>query len=88
MAGLLEEAGLGDFVAERLKLPAQSPDLSEWRALVSQIKSPKPALRIAIVGKYVGLKDSYKSLTEALIHGVVTLYEKVKAEKFKDLVKE
>jgi CTP synthase len=65
---LLEEAGLDEFVVERLGLEADAPDLSEWRALVAEIKRPKPALPIAIVGKYVQLQDAYLSVREALHH--------------------
>jgi CTP synthase len=68
---LLEEASLGDFVVERLKLSSQPSDLSEWRELVSEIKSPKPSLRVAIVGKYIELHDAYISVREALYHAAV-----------------
>jgi CTP synthase len=68
---LLEEAGLGDFVVERLELPTHPPDLSEWRALVSEIKRPKPSLRVAIVGKYIKLHDAYISVREALHHAAI-----------------
>ncbi|MGQ9502732.1 MAG: CTP synthase [Anaerolineae bacterium] len=63
---LLEEVGLGEYVVERLNLPHRPPDLTEWRQLVEQIKRPKPALRIAMVGKYVALHDAYLSVCEAL----------------------
>jgi len=68
---LLEEAGLGDFVVERLKLPAHPPDLAEWRALVAEIKRPKPSVRVAIVGKYIELHDAYTSVREALHHAAI-----------------
>ncbi|GAB4548406.1 MAG: CTP synthase [Anaerolineae bacterium] len=68
---LLEESGLGDFVVERLDLPRQPPDLSEWRTLVAHIKQPKPSLRVAIVGKYIELHDAYISVREALHHAAV-----------------
>jgi CTP synthase len=68
---LLEETGLGDFVVERLNLPPQPSDLSEWRTLVAQIKNPKPSLRVAIVGKYIELHDAYISVREALYHAAV-----------------
>jgi CTP synthase len=68
---LLEEAGLGDFVVERLQLSSQPPNLSEWHSLVTEIKRPKPALRIAIVGKYIELHDAYISVREALYHAAV-----------------
>jgi CTP synthase len=68
---LVEDAGLGDFVVERLELDVGPPDLSEWRALVAEIKRPKPTLRIALVGKYVQLQDAYLSVREALYHAGV-----------------
>jgi len=68
---LLEQAGLGEFVVERLNLPPHPPDLSEWRTLVAQIKKTKPSLRIAIVGKYIELHDAYISVREALYHAAV-----------------
>src|SRR5262249_36294106 len=46
-----------------------SPNLSRWRRIVSTLKNPKDTVRIAMVGKYVELTDSYKSLNEALVHG-------------------
>jgi CTP synthase len=68
---LVQDAGLGDFVVERLELDVSAPDLSEWRALVSEIKRPKPSLSIALVGKYVQLQDAYLSVREALYHAGV-----------------
>ena len=68
---ILEDAGLGDFVAERLGLGADSRDLSEWRELVARIHASKPSLPIAIVGKYVELHDAYISVREALYHAAL-----------------
>lgn len=65
---ILEDAGLGDFVVDRLELDVGPPDLDEWRDLVARIRTPKPALPIAIVGKYVELHDAYISVREALYH--------------------
>jgi CTP synthase len=65
---ILEEAGLGDLMIEMLRLPPGGGDLSEWRALVERIKSPKEPLPIALVGKYVELRDAYISVREALRH--------------------
>ncbi len=70
---LLEEAGLGEFLVERLALEASPPDLTEWEAMVERIKRPKPALPIAIVGKYVTLQDAYISVREALYHAGIAL---------------
>jgi len=61
---------LDDLVLAKLHLSAPKPDLTEWRELVDRISSPrKGRIRIAVVGKYVALVDSYKSVQEALIHG-------------------
>ncbi|MFQ5612867.1 MAG: CTP synthase [Anaerolineae bacterium] len=68
---VLEENGLGDFVLERLGLPDRGQDLSEWRQLVLEIKRPKPVVKVAVVGKYVELKDAYISVYEALHHAAV-----------------
>lgn len=68
---VLEEAGLGNYVVERLGLPNVTPDLADWEQLVEQIKAPKRGLPIALVGKYVELKDAYLSVVEALRHAGV-----------------
>ncbi len=66
---ILEEAGLGQFLVERLGLDhAQAPDLTEWRAVVEEIRRPKPSVRIGLVGKYTELHDAYLSVREALHH--------------------
>ncbi len=65
----LNEEGLPRQICGKLKLPCGDPDLGIWKDIVRKIKEPKHEVTIAIVGKYVGLKDSYKSLTEALTHG-------------------
>ena len=64
----LEEAGLGDLIVGRLGLPARSMDLADWRAMLERMDAPKEPLPIAIVGKYVALRDSYISVREALRH--------------------
>jgi CTP synthase len=68
---ILEEAGLGRFIVERMGLPTTPPDLAEWRALVERIKRPKPAITIGVVGKYIGLRDAYFSVKEALQHAAL-----------------
>ena len=68
---ILEEAGLGEFIVEKLGLPARESDLSEWRDLVERMNEPKEAVSIAIVGKYVKLQDSYLSVREALRHAAL-----------------
>jgi CTP synthase len=65
---LLEDAGLGDFVIERMRMPARDRDLAEWRELVEKLTHPSGRLSIAVVGKYVELHDAYLSVKESLIH--------------------
>jgi CTP synthase len=66
----LKRQKLDDFVVERLGLKTPVPDLSEWRGMVERIRSPSGGpVRIAVVGKYTELVDSYKSIQQALIHG-------------------
>ncbi|CAN5719575.1 CTP synthase [soil metagenome] len=66
----LHEQHLDDLVVARLGLDAPKPNLDKWRSLVKRIKQPQNGrIRIAVVGKYVALIDSYKSVQEALIHG-------------------
>jgi CTP synthase len=66
---MLHAEGLDDIVVEKLQLEAPKADLSEWQAVVAAIKHPESELTIAMVGKYVDLTESYKSLSEALTHG-------------------
>ncbi|MBA7684063.1 CTP synthase [subsurface metagenome] len=68
---ILEEAGLGQLIVEMLDLPSRGQDLSEWHQLVERMKEPKESISIAIVGKYVELRDSYISVREALRHAAV-----------------
>ncbi|MDP2727197.1 MAG: CTP synthase, partial [Dehalococcoidia bacterium] len=68
---LLESAGLGDLIVDRLNLPVGQRDMEEWYALVEKIKEPRQKLPIAIVGKYVGLQDAYYSVREALHHAAL-----------------
>jgi len=65
---ILEEAGLGPYVASRLGLHGEPADLSEWREMVGRIKAPKARLDVAVVGKYVQLLDAYISVRESLMH--------------------
>lgn len=66
---VLHHEGLDYFIGKRLNLNLHEPDLTLWEDIVRKIKEPKHEVTIAIVGKYTGLKDSYKSLIEALTHG-------------------
>jgi len=65
---ILEEAGLGEFLVNELRLKRQEPQMQEWNALVEKIKSPRPEITIGLVGKYVELHDAYMSVAESLNH--------------------
>ena len=65
----LHEEGLDDRVAELLNIWSRAPRLDKWEKIVKAIKEPSREVRIAVVGKYVDLIESYKSLNEALVHG-------------------
>lgn len=68
---ILEDAGLGNFIVEQMRLDAEPPDLDEWRRLVDRIQASKSSLPVAIVGKYVELHDAYISVREALDHAAL-----------------
>ena len=63
------EQGLDERVMQRLELEGKTPDLSRWRAMVNRVIAPRDRVRIAVVGKYTELVDSYKSIQESLVHG-------------------
>lgn len=65
----LHKEGLDDKIAELLNIWSRAPSLEKWEKLVEKIQHPKDEVHIAIVGKYVDLADSYKSLHQALLHG-------------------
>jgi len=66
---LFHEEGLDEKVVQLLNIWTRAPLLEKWEEVLRAIKNPRGVVDIAIVGKYVHLKDSYKSLNEALIHG-------------------
>ncbi len=84
---MLESAGMGDYLVETLRLEqAQPADLGEWQELVARIATKKPAVRVALVGKYVELHDAYLSVVESLrhagwAHGVDVEVEWINSEK-------
>jgi len=65
----LHHEGLDDRIIEKLHMWTRAPNLRKWQKIVRVLKTPKETVRIAIVGKYMSLKESYKSLMESLIHG-------------------
>ena len=65
---MLHGQGIDDAICEQLQLNIRQADLTEWRKIVYAIEHPKHTVHIAMVGKYVDLTESYKSLSEALKH--------------------
>ena len=66
------EEGLDRIILDMMELPAREKDLAEWEELVHRVKNPTGEVTIAVVGKYVSLREAYKSLNEALTHGAVS----------------
>ena len=66
---VLHQEGLDDRIVERLQMWTGAPNLRKWQKTVHILKTANESVRIAVVGKYMELKESYKSLLEALVHG-------------------
>lgn len=75
---VLEDAGLGDYLVKALGLDCPEPDLSAWRTMIEQMRSPHESVRIGIVGKYVELHDAYMSVREALFHAASSINRELK----------
>jgi CTP synthase len=76
----LNREGLDDKLAEILNIWTRGPTLERWQRIVDKVTSPKNEVHIAVVGKYVHLVDSYKSLHEALHHGGIANDTRVRLE--------
>jgi CTP synthase len=74
---VFRQEGLDDKIVEKLNIWTRSPQLDDWERMVKKFKAPKHEVTIAIVGKYVDLTESYKSLNEALYHGGIANDSKV-----------
>lgn len=72
--------GLDGKVLEVLDIWTGGPKLGEWEKMIEIMRYPKAAVRIALVGKYIDLKESYKSLSEALVHGGIANHCSVEVE--------
>ena len=66
---VFHDEGLDERIVEKLNIWTGAPHLERWQKVVDVLKNPKDSVRIAVVGKYMSLKESYKSLFEALVHG-------------------
>jgi len=76
--GLLHDQNLDGIVCDKLAITAKPADLAEWEKIATALANPKYLVNVAFVGKYVDLTESYKSLTEALIHAGIHTESKVK----------
>ncbi len=77
----LREQKLDDFLLEHLGVETPEPDLTAWTEMVERVKRPTSGeVRVAVVGKYTELVDSYKSIQEALIHGGISNDVKVRTD--------
>ncbi|MCL4103774.1 UNVERIFIED_CONTAM: hypothetical protein GTU68_029091 [Idotea baltica] len=67
---MMKKEKLDQVVLKRLKLPGrETPKLIRWREFLNRLKNPTDEVRIGLIGKYVELKDAYKSIAEAIVHG-------------------
>lgn len=93
-----KKEGLDKAIAKHLNLPYTEPDLTKWKKIVNVLNKLENQVDIAIVGKYVELKDAYKSIYEALIHAQipnrlkVNIHwinsEKINQENYKEILKD
>ncbi len=74
---ILDKQGMGDFVCQRLAYNCTNKDYNQWQQFVDAIVNPDYEIKIALVGKYAGLTDSYVSMSEALRHGGAAAKAKV-----------
>jgi CTP synthase len=84
---ILDEQGMSDFICKRLGFSERQQDFKDWKKFVDAVLKPEHEVRIALVGKYAGLADSYVSMGEALKHAGATCKSRVcidylEAEKF------
>jgi len=77
---VFHEEGLDAQIVEKLHMWTGSPNLQKWQKVVQALSNPKSSVKIAVVGKYMSLKESYKSLFEALTHGGIANESKVELE--------
>jgi CTP synthase len=74
---MLREQGMDEIVCRKFGIDPKPADLSMWNGLVTALENPQHEVDIAMVGKYVGLTESYKSLSEALIHAGIHTHTKI-----------
>ncbi len=84
---ILDKQGMGEYICKRLELEERKPNWKDWKRFVDALENPKFEVKIALVGKYAGLVDSYVSMNEALRHSGAAcqtrvLIDHIEAEKF------
>ena len=77
---VFHEEGLDAQIVEKLHMWTGSPNLQRWQRTIQVLNGPKSSVKIAVVGKYMSLKESYKSLFEALVHGGIANETKVELD--------
>lgn len=77
---MFHQEGVDDKIVELLNMWTSSPNIKPWEEITQKIRAPKHEVTIGVVGKYVELKESYKSLNEALFHGGIANHARVKLE--------
>jgi CTP synthase len=77
---VFHEEGLDAQIVEKLHMWTGAPNLQKWEKTLQTLNNPKASVKIAVVGKYMSLKESYKSLFEALTHGGIANEAKVELE--------
>jgi len=77
---ILDEQGMGDYICKRLQLADQKPNWGGWKQFVDAVLNPRFEVKIALVGKYAGLVDSYVSMNEAFRHAGAACETRVQIE--------
>jgi CTP synthase len=77
---VFHEEGLDAQIVEKLHMWTGAPNLQKWQKTLQVLNNPKASVRVAVVGKYMSLKESYKSLFEALVHGGIANETKVELD--------
>ncbi len=74
---ILDEQGMGEYICKRLSLPERKPEWNEWKKFLDSLVNPRVEVKVALVGKYASLVDSYVSMNEALRHSGVACQARV-----------
>ena len=77
---ILDEQGMSDFISKRLGFSERSQDFKEWRSFVDAVLKPEHEVKIALVGKYANLADSYVSMSEAMKHAGAACRSRVRVD--------